>query len=52
MLNFIKIRIEGAELHAGGRTDGHGKANNHFSQFCEHGLKNLYRLLEEEKIRF
>ena len=34
--NFTKIHPVEAELfHADRRTDGHDKANCHFSQFCE-----------------
>ena len=38
---FMKIRLVGVELsHADGRTDGHGEANDRYSQFCERALKN------------
>ena len=32
MSKFIKIRLLGFELF---HADGHGEANNRFSQFCE-----------------
>jgi hypothetical protein len=53
ILNFIKIRTEGAKFHADGRTGGHDEASSHFFRnFANKKKKNLYKLLEEEKILF
>ena len=39
----MDIRPEGAEMfHADGRTDRHGEAQRHFSQFCVN-TKNVKR---------
>jgi len=50
--NFMKIRPVGAELlHADGQTDRHEEADSRFSQFCEHGQKNLKQQIKELVLR-
>jgi len=40
----MKIRPVGAELfHVTGQTEGHGEANDGFSEFCGRASKLLYR---------
>jgi hypothetical protein len=50
IFNPTKVRPVGAELFSvDGRTDGHDKANSHFSQLCLHTLKmQALMLLAEE----
>jgi len=55
----MKIRLVGAELFCGGRTDRRAETNSTFSQFCESTLKfmkvlitslNTYKTLETEQV--
>jgi hypothetical protein len=44
-INFMRIRVVGAELfRAGGRTDGRKEANSRSSKFCE-STQKLYGIL-------
>jgi len=53
----MKIHLVGTEMfHADGWTDGHDKANSHFSQFCEHAsngcMKNHNQYKHSVHIKF